>query len=157
LDESAFGEQFEISHSKLDWNVNFEFEGCVILGSADMKYLGMLLIVALVVHLQCGGSCIAETMTSKTAAPTSSLDPPCHEHQQPNDSPEQNQDGFNACSQGSFIEAKAGATGKALLNVPMILPLVSHAVSAEAPFTHLSIINPTSTLVPTVATSVLRI
>ena len=117
----------------------------------------MLLIAALVVHLQCGGSCLAETLNSQTAGASSSVEPPCHEHQQPTDSPQQNHDRFNSCSQGPLIEAKGGASGKGMLNVAAISPLFSLRVNIREPFTALVIVNPPGNVVSTFATSVLRI
>jgi len=99
-----------------------------MLGSVCMKYLGMLLILAVVVHLQCDGSCLADMLNAKAATTTSSAEPPCHQHQQPSDSTQPHHDNVSSCTQGPIIEAKAAATGKCILDATAGLVLVSPLV-----------------------------
>src|SRR5262245_15220215 len=73
-----------------------------------MKTLCTMLIALLFVHLQCGGSCLAESLRLETLGPTSA-EPPCHQHgpTPTNDQPTHHAEGTEGtCTQGPLIEAK---------------------------------------------------
>jgi hypothetical protein len=124
-----------------------------------MKYVCMLLIAVLVVHLQCGGSCLAEMLSSQADVSKGSAEPPCHQHQQQSsDVPQPRHDTVSSCSQGPIIDAKATASGKCALDVAAISPIVSRPPSFTAPVGPQPVVNnPPGIPDPTFATSVLRI
>ena len=77
-----------------------------------MKIVCALLVVVLLVHLQCIGSCLAE-----------SAQPPCHPHQSQHDA-------NSSCSeQATDSRPSSAAAGKCTLEVPAILPVLAGALT----------------------------
>src|SRR5262245_5449157 len=71
-----------------------------------MKTLCAMLIVLLFVHLQCGGSCLAESLRVETDAPATSAEPPCHQQGQTPTNDQSSHHAEGTCAQGPVIEAK---------------------------------------------------
>src|SRR5262249_16143240 len=93
-----------------------------------MKLLPKFLILVMLVHLQCGGSCLVEAFGGPVPSAAANKEPSCH-HQQdaPADDKQQPSHDANApCSLGQLIEAKTYNFGKVVLQTAAILP-------AEAP------------------------
>jgi len=93
-----------------------------------MKILCAILIAIVVVHLQCGGSCLGES--SKIPVST---DPPCHQHSNTPKDSDQPHESNNRCGQGSLIEAKAAGFGRHVLQpiafiVPAAAPTITFGV-----------------------------
>src|SRR5262245_34012383 len=95
-----------------------------------MKTLSTMLILLLLLHLQCGGSCLAESLDRAMQGATDAQ-PPCHQHgQTPTNQPQQSSHHVEGtCAQGPVIEAKLGI-GKAVLQLGAILP---DAIAASQP------------------------
>src|SRR5262249_5182290 len=89
---------------------------------AAMKTLPTMLILLLLLHLQCGGSCLAESLDRATQGATDAQ-PPCHQHgQTPTNKPQQSSHHVEGtCAQAPVIEAKLDI-GKAVLQLGAILP-----------------------------------
>jgi len=76
-----------------------------------MKIVSALLVIVLLLHLGCVGSCVA-----------ASTEPPCHQHQ--------SQQNINSsCSDRPLIEAKTAATGKCALELVAMLPVLTQTVA----------------------------
>jgi hypothetical protein len=93
-----------------------------------MKLLPKFLVAVMLVHLQCGGSCLVEAFGAPAHPAAANEEPSCH-HQQdaPADDNQQPSHDANApCSRGQLIEGKTYNFGKVVLQTAAILP-------AEAP------------------------
>src|SRR5262245_29740938 len=77
-----------------------------------MKTLATVLILFLILHLQCGGSCLSQSFGARTHDTTNEV-PPCHQHGQTRTTPS-SQYPQTSCAPGPLIEAKL-STGKILL------------------------------------------
>jgi hypothetical protein len=69
----------------------------------SMKTACSILILVLLAHVQCGGSCVAETL--KHLRPAAS-EPPCHQHSQNPEKQRPVHQTEGTCSQGPLIESK---------------------------------------------------
>src|SRR5262249_56096933 len=85
--------------------------------SAAMKTLSTMLILLLFLHLQCGGSCLSESLG---ANPATNTEPPCHD-QTPTNDPQPSHHPDATCSQGPLIEAKL-SIGKVIFQSDAALP-----------------------------------
>ena len=96
-----------------------------------MKFASSILIVVMVLHSQCGATCLADALGGKAAVAETSSEPPCHQHQQaPLGSSDKRGETGNPCSQSPIIEARSSIAGK------VVLQFVAAAVTA-APVTTL--------------------
>src|SRR5215467_6701996 len=78
--------------------------------AAAMKVLSAVLAVILVMHLQCGSLCSADSLKPPAT------EQPCHKHSgAPASSSHQSHDSSSRCGQGSLIEAKSAFVGKQML------------------------------------------
>src|SRR5215475_241330 len=86
-----------------------------------MKTFATILIFLLFLHLECGGSCLAESFVSRTHVATNG-EPPCHQHGQAptNDAPS-SRHAQGTCAQGPLIEGKL-SVGKVVLHWDVTLP-----------------------------------
>src|SRR5215470_10653868 len=93
-----------------------------------MKLLPTFLVLVMLIHLQCGGSCLVEAFGGPVHSAAASEEPSCHHHQDvPADDNQQPSHDANApCSRGQLIEFKTYNSGKVVLQTAAILP-------AEAP------------------------
>jgi hypothetical protein len=87
-----------------------------------MKSFCGLIAVLLVLHLQCGGSCLVESFATPQAASTAGQ-PPCH-HQGgvPSKSPAPSRQTSGPCSQTSIVELKAATSKAVVLEFVAALP-----------------------------------
>jgi hypothetical protein len=91
-----------------------------------MKILCSLLITVLVMHLECGGSCFAESFGAKAHAAATNTEPPCHKAaEKPSNSPQPSDAHNSVCSQGPLIESKLSVGGKPLLQSTAVLPALT--------------------------------
>ena len=74
-----------------------------------MKIVCALLVVVLLVHLECIGSCLAE-----------SAQPPCHQHQSQHDA-------NSSCSDKPLVDANSAAAGKCTLELADMLSVLAGA------------------------------
>ena len=89
-------------------------------GSDLMKSVGAVLIAVLILHLQCAGSCLAESLGSTALAPPATEQPPCHKHAEtPSDKSQPSHDRNELCTQGPVI------AGKVVFQSVAVLPAVS--------------------------------
>lgn len=102
-----------------------------------MKSIVVLLTFSLVLHLQCGGSCLADSAEVKADQTTS--EPPCHQHaessskrsQVPSHAPAH--DDSSPCSQGQVTEFKSSVAGKVALPLAAIMPNTIENLTAHRP------------------------
>src|SRR6266566_3622712 len=88
-----------------------------------MKMFPALLVAVLLLHLQCGGSCLFGSFERKIDVPSTSSEPPCHEHAQiPSKGQAPSHDGNGPCNQGPITGSKLSSGGKVSLQVAAILP-----------------------------------
>src|SRR5262249_2698305 len=80
-----------------------------------------MLIVLLFVHLQCGGSCLAESLRLETHPPSTSAEPPCHQHSQTPTNDQSSNHAEGTCTQGPLIDSKFSA-GTVMLQWDATLP-----------------------------------
>ena len=92
-------------------------------GNSRMKMLAALLVGVLLLHLQCGGSCLSSSFERKVDEPSTSSEPPCHKHTEvPSKSQAPSRDGHSPCNQGPVADSKLSSGGKVTLQVPAMLP-----------------------------------
>src|SRR6516162_4758052 len=93
-----------------------------------MKFLPKFLVLVMLIHLQCGGSCLVEAFGGPAHSAAASEEPSCHHHQDApaDDNPQPSHDANAPCSRGQLIESKTYDFGKVVLQMAAILP-------AEAP------------------------
>src|SRR5262245_31250256 len=95
-----------------------------------MKALGTVLIGIIALHLQCSGSCLAESLRSFDNQP------PCHKHanlpsSDHRSSPETN----NPCDQGTILQSKVRISSRsAIPQLMAVVPLLPHLVVLHIPF-----------------------
>src|SRR5262245_44274759 len=84
-----------------------------------MKPLSAILGLVLVMHLQCGSLCLADSFRPPAN------EQPCHKHSgAPASTPQQPHETSNRCGQGSVIEAKNAVGGKhILMAVAAVIPV----------------------------------
>src|SRR5262249_3229890 len=73
-----------------------------------MKAVCAILITILVVHVQCGASCLVDSFGALARSAPVTAEPPCHQH---SDAPDQSSHPLheknNPCGQGTLLEVKA--------------------------------------------------
>ncbi len=90
-----------------------------------MKAFSSALIFVVLLHLQCGGSCIVEAFGREVHATTTETHPPCHQDRDgPADNQHPSHDVTSPCTQGQLIESKTYNAGKVLLEVDGVLPAI---------------------------------
>ena len=84
-----------------------------------MKPLSAILGLVLVMHLQCGSLCLADSFKPPAN------EQPCHKHSgAPTSTPQQPHETSSRCGQGSLIEAKSAVGGKHMLvAVAAVIPV----------------------------------
>ena len=88
-----------------------------------MKTLCSSLILLLLLHLQCGGSCLAESLGLPGRTAPASTEPPCHQHgQTPVNDQQPPHQADSICSQGPLIQSKL-SIGKVVLHLDATLLL----------------------------------
>jgi hypothetical protein len=124
-----------------------------------MKILCSLLIAVLVGHLECGGSCLAESFGVKPHATTVNMEPPCHKAaEMPSKSPQPSDEHSGVCSQGPLIASKLSIGGKPLLQSIAVLPALTFILQPSDSSTRQFIpANPPGLLPFLVPISILRI
>ena len=80
-----------------------------------MKSLITALVLVLVAHVLCSGSCISASLKT-----TKTTEAPCHKQ---DDEPSQ-QESRNLCSQTQVTESKSGGAGNHVVQVSAVLPQV---------------------------------
>jgi len=85
-----------------------------------------ILILVLAAHLQCGGSCLADSLKSPAHAEAAADAPPCHQHQPvPSHGNERSHDLNAPCTQQSGITAKSTPHGTIVFESTALLPVVA--------------------------------
>jgi hypothetical protein len=80
-----------------------------------MKSLITTLVLVLVAHVLCSGSCISQSFKTTEA--------PCHKQQENSgSSPQQSQESGNLCVQGTLTDYKSSAGSNHLLSLTAVLP-----------------------------------
>src|ERR1051326_7215951 len=79
----------------------------------------------MLLHLQCGGSCLVDSFGGSIHSVAPDSEPSCHHHQDvPENKDQQSSHDANApCSRGQLIESKTYDAGKILLPIAGILPV----------------------------------
>jgi hypothetical protein len=96
---------------------------CANLPFGHMKFLSGSLILLLLLHLQCGGSC---------RKPATKTPPPCHKQENsPPSQPQSSHEADGPCNQGQLIESKTFHSGKVALELAAVLPLSLAAAMAS--------------------------
>jgi len=97
-----------------------------------MKPLSAFLGLVLVMHLQCGSLCLADSFRPPVN------EQPCHKHSgAPASTPQQPHETSSRCGQGSLIEAKSTVAGKHMLTaVAAVIPVPSAIVRSGEAFFH---------------------
>src|SRR5215467_5895678 len=97
-----------------------------------MKMFSALLVGVLLLHLQCGGSCLFSSFGRQVDVPSTSSEPPCHKHAEiPSKGQSPSRDGSSPCNQGPVADSKLSSGGKITLQMPAMLPAT---VESLAPF-----------------------
>ncbi|HEY2384340.1 MAG TPA: hypothetical protein VGK48_24455 [Terriglobia bacterium] len=104
-----------------------------------MKKVVVLLTLSLVVHLQCGGSCLAGSAAATAAVNETTSEPPCHQHaespskhrEDPSHAPAHANN--SPCSQGQGIEAKLSGARKLILPLAAIMPAAAANLTPHRP------------------------
>ncbi len=128
---------------------SFTFQ-CGILALTLMKALSSCLILVLLVHLQCAGSCLAESSAPKTA-------PACPQHAKTPSNGHQPNESNGPCTQGPQLESKL-STGKVVFDLDALFPaspVIAQATDATVRYTFLD--HPLVVLSLPVPISILRI
>src|SRR2546427_12981760 len=98
-----------------------------------MKMFSALLVGVLLLHLQCGGSCLFGSFEGKIDTPSTSPEPPCHKHAEiPSKGQAPPRDGNSPCNQGPVAASKLWSAGKGTLQMPLILSATGGPVAALA-------------------------
>src|SRR5262249_5488538 len=96
-----------------------------------MKPLSAFLGLVLVMHLQCGSLCLADSFRPPAN------EQPCHKHSgPPANTPQQQHDAGSRCGQGSLIETKSTVAGKQMLMAVvavMPMPVIIRSVETFLP------------------------
>src|SRR6266704_7142130 len=88
-----------------------------------MKMFSALLVGVLLLHLQCGGSCLFGSFEGKIDTPSTNSEPPCHKHAEvPSKGQAPARDGNSPCNQGPVANSKLSSVGKIALQMPAMLP-----------------------------------
>ena len=88
-----------------------------------MKMFSALLVGVLLLHLQCGGSCLFSSFGRNVDGPATSSEPPCHKQAEtPSKAPAPSRDGNSPCNQGPVADSKSSSGGKITLQMPAMLP-----------------------------------
>jgi len=96
-----------------------------------MKMFSALLVGVLLLHLQCGGSCLFGSFEGKIDTPSTSPEPPCHKHAEiPSKGQAPSRDGNSPCNQGPVADSKLSSGGKVTLQMPLMLPATVGPVAA---------------------------
>jgi len=89
-----------------------------------MKILSGVLVAVLVLHLQCGGSCLLNSAGPAPAVTsTTSPEPPCHQHSgtpSGDQTPKPHSNG--PCDQGPLTQSTLSAAAKTGFSVAAVLP-----------------------------------
>jgi len=95
-----------------------------------MRALVTVLIAIITLHLQCSGSCLAESLH------TFDNQPPCHKHTNlPSSDHRSSHETNNPCDQGTILEAKVRIFSRsAIPQVTAVLPVLAHVVVLYIPF-----------------------
>lgn len=97
--------------------------GCGRLRFIVVKSLAGLLIIILMLHLQCGGSCLLESFGAKANVASPSSEPPCHQHSEtpPKDKIPAH-DGNSPCNQGPVTESKWSTGASLMVHTSAVVP-----------------------------------
>ena len=124
-----------------------------------MKTVCSILITVLILHLQCNGSCLAESLNSMTHAAAAASEPPCHKHSDlPTQNPQAPHEDANTCSQGPVVESKTTVSAKDVLPLTAALPMAVPAIAlAQQSVPRIIAENPSRVWSPPIPISILRI
>jgi hypothetical protein len=96
---------------------------CGTLHSIAVKTLCGLLITVLLLHLQCGGSCLLDSFGTKANMTSTSSEPPCHQHSEtPLKDQAPTHDGNSLC-QGPITASKLSNGMKVTLVAAAVAPV----------------------------------
>src|SRR5215510_14012935 len=88
-----------------------------------MKIFSALLVGVLLLHVQCGGSCLVSAFRTMAEPSSTSSEPPCHRHEgTPTKDQAPSHDSKSPCDQGPITESKLSFGGKVTSQLPAILP-----------------------------------
>ncbi len=90
----------------------------------DMKTVAAVLIAVLVLHIQCGGSCLLNSSgQAATSVSTSSPEPPCHGHaEMPSSDKTPKHDSNGPCDQGPITQSTLSSAAKIGFHSVGVLP-----------------------------------
>src|SRR3989442_12535227 len=92
----------------------------------------ILITVVILTHLQCGASCLSESLANIAQTTPVSAEPPCHQHAKvPANSPHAPHETNTPCTQGPVLEAKIMLSGKWVQQAAAILPPAVPIVSLD--------------------------
>src|SRR6266581_9601176 len=119
----------------------------------------ILVTVVMLTHLQCGASCLSESLGNTAQTTPVSAEPPCHQHAKvPANSPHAPHETNTPCTQGPVLEAKIMLSWKCVQHAAAVLPPAVPVVSLDQPIDRtLPTYNPLDTWSPQISLSVLRI
>src|SRR5215467_935213 len=94
----------------------------VLFSPRYMRIFSALLVGVLLLHVQCGGSCLLSAFGTKADVSSTSSEPPCH-HQEGTPTKDQtpSHDSNSPCDQGPVTESKLSFAGKVTTQLPAIL------------------------------------
>ena len=123
-----------------------------------MKMFSALLVGVLLLHLQCGGSCLFGSFEGKIDTPSTSPEPPCHKHAEiPSKGQAPSRDGNSPCNQGPVADSKLSSGVKVTLQMPAIPATVGPLAGFDFGISGFIAERPPHLPSPVVRLSVLRI
>ena len=123
-----------------------------------MKMLSALLVGVLLLHLQCGGSCLFSSFGRHVDVPATSSELPCHKHAEtPSKAPVPSRDGNSPCNQGPVADSKLSSGVKVTLQMPAIPATVGPLAGFDFGISGFIAERPPHLPSPVVRLSVLRI
>src|SRR5215467_15056762 len=87
----------------------------VLFSPRYMRMFSALLVGVLLLHVQCGGSCLLSAFGTKADVSPTSSEPPCHKHQEtPTKDQAPSHDSNSPCDQGPVTDSKLSSGGKVI-------------------------------------------
>src|SRR5437867_2424767 len=91
-----------------------------------MKTLSFMLAAVMIMHLQCGGSCLSESLQA--------AQPPCHQHgSAPSKTPQVPHDANSPCTQGPLIESQFMAVLPVTIQTITLIEPISRTFTTHDP------------------------
>lgn len=108
----------------------------LVLFSASLRPMksicSILIALVMLMHLQCGASCLSESLGSTAQATPVSTEPACHQRANfPSNSSHAPHETNTPCSQGPVVEAKIMLSGKWVQHLIAVLPPAAPILSLD--------------------------